>query len=242
MHPPAWFVDATSADLHLVAGSSPVDAAIGTAVVADDFDGHFRPVGIAADIGADEYASTGELPPSGFRDVPPGHLFESDITWLADSGVTKGCNPPVNDLYCPDDVVTREQMATFLVRALDLPAAAEHPFTDTGSSVHAANIDSLAAAGITRGCNPPANDRYCPTDPVTRGQMAAFLVRALDLTGVTDGSRFLDDDGSVFEASIELLAASGITRGCNPPANDRFCPQNSVLRGQMAAFLHRALD
>ncbi|MGH8913472.1 MAG: polysaccharide lyase, partial [Acidimicrobiia bacterium] len=53
--------------------------------------------------------------------------------------------------------------------------------------------------------------------------------------------RFWDDDGSVFENAIEQIAASGITVGCNPPVNDRFCPQDSVTRGQMAAFLKRAL-
>jgi hypothetical protein len=70
--------------------------------------------------------------------------------------------------------------------------------------------------------------------------MAAFLVRALDLPAAP-GIDFVDDDGSVFEADIEKLAAAGITRGCNPPANDRFCPNDAVTRGQMAAFLHRAL-
>jgi hypothetical protein len=70
--------------------------------------------------------------------------------------------------------------------------------------------------------------------------MAAFLVRALGLTdsGSVD---FTDDNGSVFEANIEMLAAAGITKGCNPPVNDRFCPNDYVTRGQMAAFLQRAL-
>ncbi len=238
--PAGWFFG--SGDLHLTAAATgAIDAAAGVTLVDDDFDGNYRPVGAAADIGADEYGSTDDLPASGFRDVPPGYLFENDISWLADQGITKGCNPPINDLYCPDDVVTREQMATFLVRALDLPAVTSNPFTDTGSSVHFANINTLAADGITKGCNPPANDHFCPTDPVTRAQMAAFLVRALDLTGDADGTQFVDDNGSVFETSIELLAGAGITKGCNPPANDRFCPTQSVTRGQMAAFLHRAL-
>lgn len=240
--PSSWFVDAGKGDLHLTAPAvAVIDAATSATVVGDDFDGHNRPVGAAADIGADEYGSTDNLPESGFRDVPPGHLFEDDIAWLADQGVTRGCNPPMNDLYCPDDPVTREQMATFLTRALDLPASTNHLFTDIAASVHAADIDALAAVGITVGCNPPVNDEFCPTDPVTRGQMAAFLVRALGLVGDTDGSRFSDDDGSVFEVSIELLAGSAITRGCNPPVNDLFCPNQPVLRGQMAAFLYRAL-
>ena len=81
---------------------------------------------------------------------------------------------------------------------------------------------------------------FCPNDNVTRGQMAAFLVRALGLTdsGTTD---FVDDDTSIFEADIEKLAAAGITKGCNPPENTRFCPEDRVTRGQMAAFLNRAV-
>jgi hypothetical protein len=53
--------------------------------------------------------------------------------------------------------------------------------------------------------------------------------------------RPLDDDDSIFEADIEKLAAAGITKGCNPPTNNMYCPNNVVTRGQMAAFLHRAL-
>jgi hypothetical protein len=53
---------------------------------------------------------------------------------------------------------------------------------------------------------------------------------------------FTDDDGSVFEADIEWLAANGITFGCNPPANDNYCPNANVTRGQMAAFMHRLAD
>ncbi|MDH4119532.1 MAG: hypothetical protein OEW30_19275, partial [Acidimicrobiia bacterium] len=55
------------------------------------------------------------------------------------------------------------------------------------------------------------------------------------------GDRFADDNGSVFEADIEALAAAGITVGCNPPINDRFCPDDPVLRDQMASFIGRAL-
>src|SRR5690606_41806113 len=49
-----------------------------------------------------------------FTDVGPGHVFVSDIAWLADEGITRGCNPPANDRFCPDDPVTRGQMAAFL--------------------------------------------------------------------------------------------------------------------------------
>jgi hypothetical protein len=113
-------------------------------------------------------------------------------------------------------------------------------FKDAVTSPFAADIVWLASEGITTGCNPPTSDLFCPDDGVTRGQMAAFLVRALDL-GVGGGDPFVDDDDSVFEFDIEALAAAGITAGCNPPANDRFCPDAGVTRGQMAAFLARAL-
>jgi len=237
-----WFVDASTGDLHLASSATQaIDTATTLSTVVDDFDGDFRPMGAGPDIGADEYGSSGPVPPSGFRDVSPGHLFETDILWLAAEGITKGCNPDLNDLFCPNDPVTREQMATFLVRALDLPATTAEPFTDTSDSVHQANIDALAAAGITKGCNPPSNDRYCPNDAVTRGAMAAFLVRALGLIDEGDGNTFNDDDGSIFETDITRLAVSGITRGCNPPVNDEFCPNIAVTRAEMAAFLHRAI-
>ncbi len=170
-----------------------------------------------------------------------GSVFEGDIEALAGAGITLGCNPPVNDRFCPDDAVTRGQMSAFLVRALGLPAGVAGRFSDDDGSVFEGDIEALAGAGITLGCNPPVNDRFCPDDAVTRGQMSAFLVRALGLPAGVAG-RFSDDDGSVFEGDIEALAGAGITLGCNPPVNDRFCPDDAVTRGQMAAFLVRALD
>jgi hypothetical protein len=169
-------------------------------------------------------------------------VFEDDIEWLAQTGITRGCNPPANTAYCPNDPVTRGQMAAFLTRALDLASIGFNRFMDDDSSIFEDDITALAEAEITLGCNPPANDRYCPNDLVLRGQMAAFLRRALE-GSLTRGDpvTFADDDTSVFEDDIEWLASTGVTRGCNPPDNDRFCPGEEVTRGQMAAFLHRAL-
>jgi len=84
--------------------------------------------------------------------------------------------------------------------------------------------------------------RFSSLDYVTRGQMAAFLVRALGYSNAGDGDLFLDDDGSIFEDAIDKLATAGVTKGCNPAeGNTKFCPHSYVTRGQMAAFLHRAL-
>jgi hypothetical protein len=128
-------------------------------------------------------AAAATLPPGGSFTDDDGSVHEANIEAIAAEGITQGCNPPVNDLFCPDKAVTRAQMATFLTRALSLPAAAGS-FTDTAGSVHEANIGALAAAGITVGCNPPTNDMFCPDKAVTRAQMATFLTRALGLTPI----------------------------------------------------------
>jgi uncharacterized protein YkwD len=170
-----------------------------------------------------------------------GSTFEPSIERMAAAGITNGCNPPANTNFCPNDYVTRGAMAAFLSRALELPAASDPGFGDDNGSAFEADIARLAAAGITNGCNPPANTNFCPNDYVTRGQMASFLTRGLNLPSGS-GVEFADDNRSAFESDIERLAAAGITNGCNPPANTNFCPNDHVTRGQMAAFLDRVLD
>jgi hypothetical protein len=180
-----------------------------------------------------------QLPESGFWDVDDSHVFTDDVAWLARESVTRGCNAPWNDEFCPDDPVTRGQMAAFLVRALDLPAG-ESPFTDTTGSGFESDIDALYSSELTTGCDVSDPTRFCPDDPVTRGEMAVFLVRALDLPPAQ--STFVDAAASPYEPQIGALAAAGITRGCDPLDNSRFCPGDPVTRSQMAAFLRRALD
>src|SRR5690606_32468716 len=142
----------------------------------------------------------------------------------------------------PNDYVTRGQMAAFLDRALGYRDQADGARLGVDRDrVVEGDSDRLATAGVTRGCNPPDNTDFCPNDNVTRGQMAAFLVRALGYTDDGGGDLFDDDNDSIFEGDIDRLATAGVTRGCNPPDNTHFCPNDYVTRGQMAAFLHRAL-
>ncbi|MGF1667496.1 MAG: S-layer homology domain-containing protein, partial [Acidimicrobiia bacterium] len=185
---------------------------------------------------ADAAVSEPQAAVSPFVDVANTDPFAEAIVWLAEEGITQGCNPPTNDRFCPDDSVTRGQMAAFLVRAFGYTDAGSVDFADDNGSVFESDIERLATARVTLGCNPPTNDRFCPDDRLTRGQMAAFLVRAF---GYTDAGSvdFADDNGSVFESDIERLATAGVTLGCNPPTNDRFCPDDRLTRGQMAAFL-----
>jgi 5'-nucleotidase len=176
-----------------------------------------------------------------FVDVPDDQTFHGDIDWLAETGITRGCNPPANDRFCPDDPVTRGQTAAFFVRALDLTSTdGATAFTDTANSTFVNDIAKLSAAGITRGCNPPANDEYCPERTLTRGEMAAFFVRSLGLTSTDGATAFTDTANSTFVNDIAKLSAAGITRGCNPPANDQFCPDREMTRGEISAFFNRA--
>jgi hypothetical protein len=157
--------------------------------------------------------------------------FRADIAWIAGEGITSGCG---NQRYCPKSAVTREQMASFLARALDLPPTATDFFTDDEASSHEADINRLAAAGITSGCEA---GKYCPSATVTREQMASFLARAFELP-TTGTDFFTDDEASMHEANINRLAAAGITSGCTATT---YCPKATVTREQLAAFLHRAL-
>jgi hypothetical protein len=161
-----------------------------------------------------------------------GSVHEPDIQAIAEIGVTNGCGPA---LYCPTDVVTREQMASFLVRALDLQPLGSGPFTDLLPNVHAGDINALAAAGITLGCD---TNRYCPTDPVRRDQMASFLTRAFELAPA-ENAGFADVSAdNPHRADIASIAAAGITLGCG---SGTYCPIDPVRRDQMASFLRRAL-
>lgn len=167
-----------------------------------------------------------------------GGVHEGAIEAITAAGITRSCNPPQSDRYCPRRPVTRGQMAAFLTRALDLERTGA-AFADTDGHLFEAEIAALAAAGITRGCDPPADTRFCPDAHVTRGQMATFLMRALDLE--TAESTFVDTVGSVHRDAIGALAAAGVTRGCDPPDNTRYCPDRAVTRAEMATFLTRAL-
>ncbi|MGI8998110.1 MAG: S-layer homology domain-containing protein [Candidatus Limnocylindria bacterium] len=159
-------------------------------------------------------------------------IFANDIAWAYDAGITVGCAP---NLFCTSNAVTREQMASFLARVMDLPPATRDYFADDSSSNHQADINRVAEAGITAGCTAT---RFCPSQAVTREQMASLLARALDLPPATT-DRFTDDGISQHESNINRIAEAQITGGC---ATDRFCPRSPVTRGQMAAFLHRAFD
>jgi len=108
-----------------------------------------------------------------------GSPYESAIASIASAGITLGCSSD-GTRFCPNELVTRAQMASFFVRGFKLPEGSANTFVDDDGSVHESDIARLAASGITTGCD-AVGPLYCPTDPVSREQMAAFLRRALSL-------------------------------------------------------------
>lgn len=104
--------------------------------------------------------------------------FEAEIDALAVAGIATGCG---NKMFCPDRLVNRAEMATFLVRAFAGEGTfdpAPDAFIDDEGSVHEPDIDRLAVIGVTNGCG---EERYCPFGAVTRAEMASFITRALGL-------------------------------------------------------------
>ena len=176
--------------------------------------------------------------------LPPGGTFVDDdlnphegfIEAIAAIGVTQGCDADAM-LYCPAGDVTRGQMASFLARALGLPASSDDFFTDDDTSTHEANINAIAAAGITLGFS---DGTFQPDGFVSRAQMASFLSRGLELPDVSD-DYFDDDEGNTHEENINKMADNGITLGCDSTGTV-YCPADNVRRDQMASFLGRGLD
>ena len=177
-----------------------------------------------------------------FSDVPTAQQFHFQIAKLVANAITVGCG---TGIYCPLSSVTRQQMAVFLLKSKNglcyVPPPCVGTFPDVPcSSNFAPWIEALAAAGITGGCG---GGNYCPTNVVTRQQMAVFLLKTKHgssyVPPVCSGD-FLDVPcPSQFADWIEQLAAESITGGCG---GGNYCPAQAVRRDQMAAFLYNTFQ
>lgn len=188
--------------------------------------------------------------PAGFADVPL--VFQEAVDCLAHYRITLGRSP---DRYEPGAVVTRAQMARFLIRAalpagIEITTADDQGFTDIGHlpSGTVSAVNQLAALGVARG---RTRTTFAPGEPVTRSQMAQFLARFLRAAPVGPGGQSIENvrpDDEIFTDvgglnqgaydDIRRLYEMGVTTGTDYNA---FSPERSVTRGQMAAFITRAL-
>jgi hypothetical protein len=182
---------------------------------------------------------------SDFLDVPSGSPFYPFVISLALDGVTGGCG---GGNYCPFDDVRRDQMAVFLLKAKHGPFWVPPPATGTVfgdvplGSFAADWIEELFNERITSGCG---GGNYCPGNPVTRAQMAPFLLKA------EHGSAYLPPAcagifgdvacPSLFADWIEELYNEHITGGCSVMPL-LYCPADDVTRGQMAIFVVKTFE
>jgi len=188
----------------------------------------------------------GTLMPT-FNDVPPGYWAGSWIYRLSAAGITAGCSTsPL--IYCPENSVTRAEMAIFLEKgmrgsAYTPPAGTGLVFADVPLSYWAVNwIEKLFADSITAGCG---SGNYCPDDSVTRAQMAIFLLKAKHGAAYTPPAAvgIFDDVPTSYWAAnwIEQLYAEGITGGCSLSPL-LYCPDDAVTRAEMAVFLVKTFN
>ena len=174
-----------------------------------------------------------------FTDVLPTNPFFNFINSMYALGITAGCatNPPQ---YCPDSTTTRGQMAVFLITAIEGENSFSYTTTPYFTDVPASNpffkfIQKLKDLGITGGCSPT---EFCPNAPITRGQMAVFVIKSRygTINFTYPSTPYFTDvpPSDPFFPFIQKMAQTGITAGC---AVGLYCPNQSLTRGQMAVFI-----
>jgi hypothetical protein len=229
----------------LLPDSPAINAADDGNCPSTDQRGVARPQGSHCDIGAYE----AEIVTPTFSDVGKQYWAWSFIERLYAAGITSGCATTPFLMYCPETTVTRGQMAVFLERGIH--GSSYNPPAVGGSTGFGdvpldywsgAWIKQLAAEGITGGCG---SGNYCPETPVTRAQMAVFLLRSkygpsYSPPAVGGSTGFVDVPTDYWaDTWIKQLVAEGITVGCG---NGNYCPESPVTRAQMAVFLVRTFS
>jgi hypothetical protein len=174
-----------------------------------------------------------------FTDVPPANPFYRFVEALFHKGITSGCG---TDIYCPSSSTSREQMSVFVLVAKEgsgySPPACAPPntFGDVPeTSPFCRFIEELASRGVVSGCG---GGNYCPMDPVSREQMAVFVLATLDptLSPPPCTTPIFGDVPTIspFCRWIEELARRGVVTGCG---GGNYCPADPVTREQMGVFI-----
>jgi hypothetical protein len=164
--------------------------------------------------------------------------FEPYIETARTEGLVSGCNPPANDRFCPHRIVTRGEMAMMLVRSLNMPSDGGDFFNDDNGHPAEQAINSLAAAGVTSGCG---EGRFCPDRSLTRGEMSSLITAGMSWALPGNTYPYLDLEQSPYGRSTKALASRGALEPCNPPVDNRLCPERAVARDEAVFSLTSAL-
>lgn len=189
----------------------------------------------------------GEVPAADFDDrdrISEAHRAAVDC--LAHLEVVEGLGHDEGVRYLPGAEIRRDQMAAYLVRALEaggaeLPAPRDQGFEDVEGRHHADAIRQLAEIGVTTGTSAST---YSPGENVTRAQMATFLLRAaawqrgVEVSDLEGGPLRFDDVAGTHRDTIAGVYHLGITAGVDAST---FAPGRDVTRAQMASFVVAAM-
>ena len=174
--------------------------------------------------------------------------YEEAVAALAEAGIVNGCE---EDKFCARDALSRGQMATILVGALEFTAeaedepddpSAEHQdapedhFSDIADSTHREAINLLAEEGLANGCG---DGKYCPHDSITREQLSSLLFRGFELPDAPADETYFDDVSETHGEAVNGIAANGISNGCTLVS---FCSGDTIQRAHAAVFVARTLE
>ncbi|MFV1962129.1 MAG: S-layer homology domain-containing protein, partial [Acidimicrobiia bacterium] len=225
-------------------------------IIPGDSEGHFYAIGARRKVDFDS-----KLPAAGVevyevdqrREIACAIPAEWPATWPCFATLVRiKQTPPVQGMNGTAHVLGIDEEMTvggFTLRVLSAGTSAfsvrvaerdSGTFIDDDGNIHEPNIEAIAAAGITNGCNPPDNDRFCPDRDVSRGEMAAFLIRAMGLEDFLLPYQGTFSDipaGLWYTPYVETLAAQGVTTGY---LDGTYRADSTVSRAEMAVFLVRA--
>lgn len=167
-----------------------------------------------------------------FKDVPGNHWAAADIALCAERGFLNGITPTEFGLGLP---LSRAAFVVILGRLFQWGGAdpADLPYQDISPSAWYA--PALAAA-YREGVVTNQSKLFRPDEPVTRGEFAAALIRALgyqSLAGITEPSPF--DDVTANAGYVAVAHDMGLVNG----NKGKFLPDNATTREQAAAILAR---
>jgi hypothetical protein len=174
-----------------------------------------------------------------FADVPRSSGLYRIVETMLHQNVTSGCSATA---YCPQSGTTREQMAVFVLVAKEgngyaPPSCTTPVFSDVpASSPFCRWVEELARRGVVSGCGGGA---FCPSVPVTREQLAVFVLATLEGAGWVPPPCTVPPFADVPVASafcrwITELVQRGVVAGCG---GGNYCPGVAVTREQMSVFI-----